>query len=78
MAELLFDEADLDGAQPAAADLARHVHRVQPERLRLGENLHRAFRREHALALDLLFEREELGAHETAHRVEQQAGRLVG
>ena len=78
MAELLFDKADLDRAQPAAAELARHVHRVQPERPRSGEDFRRTLRCEHAAALDLLFEREELGVHESAHGVEQQAGRLVG
>ena len=78
MPELLLDEADLHCAQVPAAELGRHVHRVQPERPGLGEDFGRALRCERAFAFDLFFERKQLGANEPAHRVEQQQRRLVG
>ena len=77
VAKLFLAQHPVDRAQAPAAELLRYVQRVQAQRLGLLVNGHCGLWRQIALLLNLLLQGLQFVANESAHRIEQQALRVV-
>lgn len=73
MAELLLAQDAIERRQAAAAQLGRHVERVQTQRLRLRVNRARGLDRQRTVGFHRTFERPQLVGDETADAVDQHA-----